>query len=220
MLHIWAYIKTQLHEEVLDRWSFAAEDIRQITSLIENRRAFNVKTMTCAAYALDHRFCGSQLPADEWTDVSDLLVKMSVDEGVDRRSVVNGIMQFRSRSGVVYGRTFNWEAALTDCCIRNPRAWWQSVASTSPLSKVAVILLLMPATSAMVERRNKAYTLQKTKSRNRLTCKREATISTVAYNLKIQRKFACRSDTSPTTSRHALHPSSRHPCPGPNSVLR
>ena len=122
MPHIWAYIRSQLHEELLERWGFAAADISEITALIESRRGFNVKTVTCAAYAVDPRFCGSQLSVEEWSDVSDLLVTMSVAEGVDRRSVVNDIILFRSRSGVVYGSAFNWEAALTDCCIRNPRA--------------------------------------------------------------------------------------------------
>jgi len=78
----------------------------------------------------------------------------------------------------------------TNSCSTNPARWWTSFASTRTLSKIASILLSMPATAAMVERCNKAYSGQKTKCRNRLLPARAASLAKVSFNLRIARNIS------------------------------
>ena len=51
------------------------------------------------------------------------------------------------------------------------------------------MLLSLPCTAAMIERCNKAYAIQKTKSRNRLLPQRASKLAMVSFNLRIQRSL-------------------------------
>ena len=105
---------------------------------------------------------------------------------LDRDLVVSDYAQYKSRSGNLFGKDFVWEAAVSGSCYDNPQLWWFSYVSSRELSKVAHIVLSMPATAAVVERCNKAYASTKSKSRNRLSCTRAAKLAMVAYNRKLQ----------------------------------
>jgi len=80
-----------------------------------------------------------------------------------------------------------WDAVRSAACADSPVIWWQSFAACCPLSQLGVQLLSMPATTACLERMNKAYAIQKSKVRNRLVPERAAKVSMVAYNMKVQK---------------------------------
>ncbi|XP_065673498.1 uncharacterized protein LOC136090624 [Hydra vulgaris] len=92
-------------------------------------------------------------------------------------------MSFKSQSGEVYGNKLIWEAV--DITI-DPLHWWSAFCRGQPLQNIAFKLLSLPASSAVVERSNKEYALQKTKKRNRLANDLSATVTKVAYNIKVQ----------------------------------
>ncbi|XP_047132809.1 uncharacterized protein LOC124811392 [Hydra vulgaris] len=92
-------------------------------------------------------------------------------------------MAFKSQSGEVYGNKLICEAV--DITI-DPLHWWSAFCKGQPLQNIAFKLLSLPASSAAVERSNKEYALQKTKKRNRLSDALCATVTKVAYNIKVQ----------------------------------
>jgi len=119
---------------------------------------------------------------------------LAEQENLQRINVLNDLAEYRSKTGLVFGDLLIWEAVNTSTCSRHPDRWWQSFVPNRQLSLIARILLSMPATAAMVERCNKAYSVQKTKSRNRLLPGRAGKLAKVSYNLQIQRRI-----TEPTT---------------------
>ena len=112
---------------------------------------------------------------------------MAQREGQRRIDVLNDLASYRAKTGSLFGNEIIWEAVNSQACMSSPDCWWSAFAPKSHLAKGARILLSMPATSAIIERCNKAYAMQKSKQRNRLTTARAAMLSVVAYNLKIQR---------------------------------
>ena len=153
----------------------------------------NTRPVTLSAYALDPRFhIGSQLSLsdEEWSVASKFIVDFAEREGHRRLDVLSDLAHYRAKTGPLFGDNLNWEAAKSSACNQNPRCWWSAFAAGSHLSKVARILLSMPATSAIIERCNKAYGMQKTKARNRLSSTRASKVAMVSYNLKVQDSIA------------------------------
>ena len=60
------------------------------------------------------------------------------------------------KAGLIFGDSLTLEAVGTPACSGHQQVWWQSVAPQRQLATVAVILLSMPATAAMIERCDKA----------------------------------------------------------------
>ena len=99
--------------------------------------------------------------------------------------VVSDLMEYRSRSGNVFGvhRSYIWKTIMST----DPVVWWKAYAATRKLSRVAAILLSLGASIAAVERTNKEFSVQKSQKRNRLTDERATKLTYVGYNLKTQR---------------------------------
>ena len=145
-----------------------------------------VTEVIMAAYVLDPRLRSDGLNEDEWITACESILHIANPEKLDRDLVLSDYAQYKSRSGNLFGKDFVWEAAVSGSCHDNPQLWWSSYVSSRELSKVARIVLSMPATAAVIERCNKAYASTKSKSRNRLSCTRAAKLAMVAYNRKVQ----------------------------------
>lgn len=163
--------------------------IDAVFTCVVRRKGMNIGPVACAANLLDPRFCGSDLSEAELQLGVSTIMKLAANEQLDRQQVLNDLTEYRSKTGLVFGDELTWEAVLTPLCSRQPEAWWKSVAPQRQLTTVAIILMSMPATAALIERCNKAYAVQKTKVRNRLIPTRAAALASVAYNLNVSRSL-------------------------------
>jgi len=192
MPHIWGHVTEQVSHEKLSKSGWEDADIEQILTAVDHRKGMNIRPVTLAAYALDPRFhTGTQLSLtdDEWRVASKFIVDFAEREGQRRLDVLSDLAHFRAKTGAVFGDGITWEAVWSSACSLNPECWWSTFASNSHLSKSARILLSMPATSAIIERCNKAYGMQKTKTRNRLSPTRASKLAVVSYNLKVNKSI-------------------------------
>jgi len=192
MPRIWRHISSQINRELLGEIGFDNDDVETIIQAVDFRRTMNTYPVTLAAHALDARFHGNSeldLSEEEWQIASNFIINLAEQENLQRINVLNDLAEYRSKTGLVFGDLLIWEAINTSTCSRHPDRWWQSFVSNRQLSLIARILLSMPATAAMVERCNKAYSVQKTKSRNRLLPGRAGKLAKVSYNLQIQRRI-------------------------------
>ena len=168
-------------------YGFEDHVIAEIAEAIQSRKEMNMQPVMLAAHALDPRFHGSHLSDVDWQSATNVILNLSECEQLNRQEIINDWTEYRSKSGPIFGDEVTWEAVNAESCTRNPQSWWMSFAPARQLTVVAVILLSMPATAAMVERCNKAYASQKTESRNRLLSLRAAKLASVSYNLKVHR---------------------------------
>jgi hypothetical protein len=192
MPRIWCHISTQLNRERLTALGYENSENKLILESVESRKDMNIYPITLASHALDPRFhgnSGAHLSEAEWQVACEFILGIADNEHLVRLDVLNDIAEYRSKSGQLFGDSVIWEAVNTCSCSTNPARWWTSFASTRTLSKIASILLSMPATAAMVERCNKAYSGQKTKCRNRLLPARAASLAMVSFNLRIARNI-------------------------------
>jgi len=185
MPRIWKHIEAKLDRVSLALYGFSEDVIDEVVSAVQRRKQMNVQPVMLAAHALDPRFRGEHLTEAEWKVATRAMLTMAENDMIDRKEILNDLTEYRSKTGPVFGDDVTWEAVNTDSCSGNPQTWWLSYASQRSLGKVAVNLLSMPPTAAIVERCNKMYASQKTKTRNRLLPKRAAKLATVSYNLKI-----------------------------------
>jgi hypothetical protein len=190
MPRIWKHVESKLDKHSLQQYGFAESVSNAVDAAVQHRKSMNIQPITLASHALDPRFCGVHLSAEEWKVATDLILKMAAVEKLNRPRLLDDLMQYRSQSGPIFGDAVTWESVNTATCSRWPTSWWMSFAAGCEISKVAAILLSMPATAAIVERCNKSYATQKSKSRNRLLPGKAAKIASVSFNLKVNRSLS------------------------------
>jgi len=216
MPRIWKHISIHIDAVSLKYLGFTDEVINAVTQAVAHREAMNTRPVTLAAHALDPRFREKteSLSEAQWILACQVIMKITESEHLDRAKVLGDLAEYRSKTGALFGNDVVWEAVNADACTNNPACWWSSYASSRALTKVAVILLSMPATAAVIERCNKTYAGTKTKNRNRLLSSRAAKLSIVAYNLRIQRSRSTMTKrrSARIRRRHILTLSVTRPC--------
>ena len=185
---VWQVLRHRLQaasEQIYDKSLMTRSETDSLMSFVDNRIKMNQLAVHCASAIVDPRFNGIDL---EISDVDlaaaeNVLITITHNKGIEQEDILNDLAQYRARRGpyCAVNRVHMWDHASSlqiDPCL-----WWSSYTSGRPLSKVASILLSLPCKTAAVERGNKAYSMQKTKRRNRLTDDRSAALTNVAYNL-------------------------------------
>ena len=145
--------------------------------------------VTLATFSLDPRFHSEHLSDDEWSIASNFTLKAAENLELNRLVVLNEFTDYRPKTGKIFGVPFIWEAVHAPTCAEVPARWWIAYERISSLSKVAEMLLSLLCTAAMIERCNKPYAIQKTKSRNRLLPQYASKLAMVSFNLRIQRSL-------------------------------
>lgn len=172
-------------DEMCQKSFITHQETDNIMSFVHKRIQMNRLAVHCAASLLDPRFSEIELGMSD-ADVAaaeNIILTIAHNKGIQQVDILNDLAQYRARQDpyCAVNRAHIWEhASLLET---NPCMWWSSYASGRPLCKVATILLSLPCSTAAVERGNKAYSLQKTKKRNRLSDDLSATLTSVAYNL-------------------------------------
>lgn len=184
---IWNYVANTIKEVLSNDDCLIPQDEKTlITEAVIRRREFSVRDVQKAANILDPRFMGKDLTGAEQKQGLSLIVKVGSEFQLSSCQIMKDFMELKSHSGEVYGNPLIWEAV--DIAM-DPLNWWSAFCEGQPLQIVALKLLSLPASAAAVERSNKEYSLHKTKKRNRLSNTVSATVTKVAYNIKVQQSF-------------------------------
>ena len=99
---------------------------------------------------------------------------------INSEKVMGQLANYRSRNGI-FAKQFLWKAITTT----TPQAWWSGLCGSLELSKIAVMILNMPPTSASVERSFSTHKDIHSAKRNRLTTTRSGKLVYVSHNLKL-----------------------------------
>ncbi|GBP42646.1 hypothetical protein EVAR_87197_1 [Eumeta japonica] len=70
----------------------------------------------------------------------------------------------------------------------DPVVWWKGLCRSKLLSRVAVKILIVPCTSAAIERSFSAHAYIQSHKRNRLTTDRAAKVAYISYNWNLLHK--------------------------------
>lgn len=202
MPRLWGHIETYFNKSTLLNDAWEETEVATLTESFERRKEMNTRPVTLAAYTLDPRFHDDRVSVEEWKIASNFIVDFAQHEGHSRLDIISDLADYRAKTGL-FSDPLLWEAVHSESCRKSPERWWMAFAARSSLKKIAVSLLSMPATAAIVERCNKAYANQKTKSRNRLMPERAAKLAVVSYNLAVNRKIPCTVNASESQTKRA-----------------
>jgi len=99
---------------------------------------------------------------------------------VDAKQVIADLCHFKNKTGP-FCKEYLW-AAINDT---NGLNWWNAFCSEIELSKIAIKILSLPATSAAVERTFSSYKDVHSLKRNRLTNERASKLVFIKHNLQV-----------------------------------
>ena len=187
---VWQVLRFRLQrvaDQMCNSSLLNSSEIAELMSCVDKRIEMNQKTVHSAAALLDPRFQSLDLGmSDESVAAAEnLIITLARDQKIEQVHILDDLAQYRARQGpyCATARSHIWSHASSFQI--DPCMWWCSYAMGRPLFKIATILLSLPCTTAAVERGNKAYSLQKTKKRNRLTDERSATLTSISFNLTL-----------------------------------
>lgn len=152
---------------------------KQVLTILEDRKQFCLKTVHNAANLLDPRFTGNRLSEEAVIDACEYICKLSTRYNVSEGDVLADIANYRAKGGL-WSKEFVWKSAQEVSQV----VWWKGICSSRPLSKAAIDILSLPATSAACERSFSTYGNVHTARRNRLGNKTAMKLVYIAQNLK------------------------------------
>lgn len=155
---------------------------KKVEEMFINRKEFFSHDVQIAAYMLDPKEKADNLglSEDENSLAINFIVAYASQKNFNVDMILTNLAEFKAKTGAWANRNVWRSAKGTDSL-----TWWKAFFSQQELCKVAVRLLGLPATAASCERNFKAYSLIKTKKRNRLTVERANKLVYVKYNLKL-----------------------------------
>lgn len=152
---------------------------KQVLTILEDRKQFCLKTVHNAANLLDPRFNGKRLTEEAVIDACEYICMLSTRYNVSEGDVLADIANYRAKGGL-WSKEFVWKSAQEV----SPVVWWKGICSSRPLSKAAIDILSLPATSAACERSFSTYGNVHTARRNRMGNKTAMKLVYIAQNLK------------------------------------
>jgi len=66
--------------------------VEQILHFVQERRKMNMRSITCASYVLDPRFCGEVLSEEEWATAQETILAMAAEDRFDRHLILGDIV--------------------------------------------------------------------------------------------------------------------------------
>jgi Protein of unknown function (DUF 659)/hAT family C-terminal dimerisation region len=173
---------------------------QKILEAVNARKDFALHAVHMAANILHPEYMGIDLSSDEDVQGVAHLYKVAKSmSSINAGEVMADLAEYRSKGGL-WANSFVWTAIGEK--LVSPICWWKGICGRKALSKVAVAILSLPATSAATERSFSTYGIVHTAKRNRLTTKRAGMLVYVKHNLKIQEE-----QKNPSTSTRARHSS-------------
>ena len=156
-----------------------------IATILDTRENFCIKMIYKSAYFLDPRYHG-ELLSDEGKlaaiqFVCELAEKFSTSEllDVDFLKVQQDCILYAAKNGV-FANSFLWKNVAK----MSPVAWWNAYFSIQEVTKMAIRILRLPATTAAVERSFSCDSNIHGAKRNRLSNDRASKLVNVSLNLE------------------------------------
>jgi len=175
-----AFAELKLHfSATLPTSPLTKKQEQQALAVLEDRKEFCLKTVHFAANLLDPRFAERYLPEEAVVDACEYICKMASRHHESESDILADLANYRGKGGL-WSKDFVWKSAEHVA----PVIWWQGICSSRPLSKVAVEVLSLPATSAACERSFSTYGNIHTAKRNRLGNETAMKLVFIAQNLK------------------------------------
>lgn len=156
---------------------------KNIMKTLKIRKEFCISSIHNAAHLLDPKYFGKCLNPEEHSDAVEFIYQLSKKLDcleVDARQVITDIGNFKNKTGP-FSKEYLW-VAINDT---NGLNWWNAFCSETEVSKIAIKILSLPATSAAVERTFSSYKDVHSLKRNRLTNERASKLVFIKHNLKV-----------------------------------
>lgn len=176
-------------EDTLKSNSILKSNEKHIMEALANRKEFCVGKIHKAANILNPKFLGKTFNSDDHEDAVQFiyqLAKQMISLEIDARKVISDFTHFKSKTEQFSKhKEYLWVAAEDTSAID----WWAAFCSDTELSKIAVKLLSLPATSAAVERTFSIYKDVHSTKRNKLLNERASNLVFIKHNLQVNFKI-------------------------------
>ena len=165
---------------------FTEEEQAVIATILDDREKFCIKMIHKSAYLLDPRYHGELLSDEDKLAaiqfVCELAEKFSTSEllDVDSLKVQQDCVLYAAKN-VFFANNFLWKNVAK----MSPLAWWNAYSSNQEITKVAVRILRLPATTAAVERSFSCYSNIHSAKRYRLSNDRASKLVFVSLNQEL-----------------------------------
>ena len=157
-----------------------------IATILDTRENFCIKMIHKSAYFLDPRYHGELLSDENKLAaiqfVCEPAEKFSTSEllDVDSLKVQQDCILYAAKNGV-FANSFLWKNVAKMSSV----AWWNAYFSNQEITKMAIRILRLPATTAAVERSFSCYSNIHSAKRNRLSNDRAFKFVYVSLNLEL-----------------------------------
>lgn len=158
---------------------------KNIKKALKIRKEFCISNIHNAAHVLDPKHFGKCLISEKHNDAVEFIYQLTkkLDNlDVEARQVIADLSRFKNKNGT-FPKEYLW-AAIDNTDGLN---WWNTFCSETELSKIAIKVLSLPATSAAVERTFCSYKDVHSLKRNRLTNERASKLVFIKHNLQVMR---------------------------------
>jgi hypothetical protein len=180
-----AYSNLRKIEQLITQNSEIPNDVQQKSCEFGKSRwnNFLYNPIVMVAYKLDPQYCGETLNATQWDRfLEHKIIQMTPENEHDAI-----IMEYSEYVGKLGGFSENH---LWGNLTKKPINWWKLVARQYPvLSKIALKVLSIPATSAASERNWSAFGFIHNKLRNRMLDQKVEKCVYLYWNIKVMREI-------------------------------
>jgi hypothetical protein len=171
----------QMEKDLRERVHFLEESYQdQIMIFLKNRREFISHPSQLAARYLNCKLRKNPLTEEEENEAIDFIIDLGQKLNLNVEKLYADIGEYNAKVSL-WGKDSLMKAAD----LMDPTTWWKGLCGRRGLSKIAVILLSIPATAAASERNWSCFGNIKTQKRNRLTKDTLMKLVFIKFNLNI-----------------------------------
>jgi hypothetical protein len=171
----------QMEKDLRERVHFLEESYQdQIMIFLKNRREFISHPSQLAARYLNCKLRKNPLTEEEENEAIDFIIDLGQKLNLNVEKLYADIGEYNAKVSL-WGKDSLMKAADS----MDPTTWWKGLCGRRELSKIAVILLSIPATAAASERNWSCFGNIKTQKRNRLTKDTLMKLVFIKFNLNI-----------------------------------
>jgi len=182
---IFTELKKSFEETLKNNNILRYEEKHNIMEALDQRKEFCQSKIHKAANLLDPKYLGKLFDSNDHNEAIEFIYQLSKHMDnieIDARKVISDFAFFKNKSGP-FSKTneYLWVAAEETEALH----WWTAFCNHTELSKIAIKILSLPATSAAVERTFSTYKDVHSSKRNRLLNERAAKLVFIKHNLQV-----------------------------------
>ncbi|XP_043271188.1 uncharacterized protein [Venturia canescens] len=154
----------------------------QLSTSYDKRRSMAINRIHFAANILDPSLKGRNLNDEDSVNGTALIFELANKFKCNEDKLFEELTEFTTNTGI-----WSHDHVRRAVSVTSVQKWWKAMCGTTNLSKIAVAILNLPATSAATERSFSTFGWIHSSKRNRLSNKRAGMITYIAHNLKLLR---------------------------------